>query len=83
MSHGCEAWAVTQEVENRVRGTQRQLLRMISRAPRRSNRNLTGELPPRDPEPKGPRGRSRRRRDFFWERRWSGHFHRRHCGWRP
>ena len=34
--YGCEAWALATELENRLRRTQRQMLRMIARVPRRT-----------------------------------------------
>eukprot|EP00959_Pyramimonas_sp_CCMP1952_P374625 7846034-Pyramimonas_sp.AAC.1 len=33
--YGCEAWTMTQELENRIRRAQRQMLRMIAKTPRR------------------------------------------------
>ena len=35
--YGCETWALSSELEHRLRKTQRQMLRMILRAPRRLN----------------------------------------------
>ena len=35
--YGCEAWTMTMDLENRLKRTQRQMLRMILHAPRRRN----------------------------------------------
>ena len=39
--YACEAWTLTQELENRLRRTQRQMLRMILHAPRRTTNTQT------------------------------------------
>ena len=48
--YGCEAWTMTQELQNRVKRTQRQMLRMIIHLPRRVSE--------RREEPSGPQDRA-------------------------
>jgi hypothetical protein len=50
MLHGCETWTVTQELENRIRRTQRQMLRMIIRTPRRKKLESSEADPRRNPD---------------------------------
>lgn len=43
--YGCEAWTLTSELENRLRRTQRQMLRMILHAPRRRHDTQNTAIP--------------------------------------
>jgi hypothetical protein len=43
--YGCEAWTLTGELENRLKRTQRQILRMILHLPRHTTTNTTDDRP--------------------------------------
>ena len=48
--YGCEAWTLTTDLANRLRRTQRQMLRMIVRVPRRTSANTITQAPQPAPE---------------------------------
>ena len=47
--YGCEAWTLTAELENRLQRTQRQMLRMIVRVPRRRSTQTTTQATQQPP----------------------------------